>query len=39
MAAAIPGATFDVIPGAGHFLQEERGELIAANMLERMGPA
>lgn len=36
-AAEIPGATFDQIAGAGHFLQEERGAEIAAKMLERTG--
>jgi pimeloyl-ACP methyl ester carboxylesterase len=33
----IPGATFDVIAGPGHFLQEERGEEIAQKMLAYMG--
>ena len=33
-AARIPGATFDTIPGAGHFLQEEAGEEIAAKILK-----
>jgi len=34
-AAQVPRATFDAIEGAGHFLQEERGEQIAARMLAR----
>lgn len=38
-AAQIPGATFDIIQGPGHFLQEERGEEIAAKILERMARA
>jgi haloalkane dehalogenase len=29
----IPGARFRVIEGAGHFLQEEKGEIIAAEIL------
>jgi haloalkane dehalogenase len=29
MAARIPGASFQTIPGASHFLQEDRGEAIA----------
>jgi haloalkane dehalogenase len=33
----IPGAQFKVIEGAGHFLQEEKGETIAAEMLSFMG--
>jgi haloalkane dehalogenase len=32
----IPGARFKVIEGAGHFLQEEKGETIAAEMLSFM---
>jgi len=32
----IPGARFKVIEGAGHFLQEEKGETIAADMLSFM---
>jgi haloalkane dehalogenase len=32
----IPGAQFKVIEGAGHFLQEEKGEAIAAEMLSFM---
>ncbi len=36
MQALIPGAQFSVIEGAGHFLQEEKGELIAERMLEFM---
>lgn len=36
-AGLIPGATFDVISGPGHFLQEERGQEIAARMLHYMG--
>jgi len=32
----IPGARFKVIEGAGHFLQEEKGEAIAAEMLAFM---
>jgi haloalkane dehalogenase len=35
-AKLIPGATFDVIEGPGHFLQEERGEEIAKKMLGYM---
>jgi haloalkane dehalogenase len=31
----IPGATFQTIPGAGHFLQEEAGPEIAAAILAR----
>lgn len=34
--ALIPGAQFSVIEGAGHFLQEEKGEVIAERMLEFM---
>jgi haloalkane dehalogenase len=33
----IPGARFKVVEGAGHFLQEEKGEAIAAEMLSFMG--
>ncbi len=33
----IPGAQFKVIEGAGHFLQEEKGEAIATEMLSFMG--
>jgi len=33
----IPGAQFKAIEGAGHFLQEEKGETIAAEMLSFMG--
>jgi len=36
-ASLIPGATFDIIEGPGHFLQEERGEQIAKRMLAYMG--
>ncbi len=36
-AAQIPGATFDLIPGAGHFVQEEAGEEIVAKFLDRRG--
>lgn len=36
-AARIPGATFDAVAGAGHYPQEQRGEAIAAIMLNRMG--
>jgi haloalkane dehalogenase len=32
----IPGARFKVIEGAGHFLQEEKGEAIAAEMISFM---
>lgn len=35
-AGLIPGATFDIIEGPGHFLQEERGEEIAKKMLAYM---
>jgi haloalkane dehalogenase len=33
----IPGARFKVVEGAGHFLQEEKGEAIAAEVLSFMG--
>ena len=34
MAALIPGAgTAEIIAGAGHFLQEEKGEEIAARIV------
>jgi haloalkane dehalogenase len=33
----IPSAQFKVIEGAGHFLQEEKGETIAAEILSFMG--
>ena len=33
----IPGAQFKVIEGAGHFLQEEKGETIAAEILSFIG--
>ncbi len=36
MQAMIPGAQFSVIEGAGHFLQEEKGEIIAQRMLDFM---
>lgn len=36
MQALIPGAQFSVIEGAGHFLQEEKGEEIAERMLKFM---
>ncbi len=35
-ASEIPGATFDAIAGAGHFLQEEAGEEIASKMVEKI---
>jgi haloalkane dehalogenase len=35
-AGLIPGATFDIIEGPGHFLQEERGGEIAQKMLAYM---
>ena len=34
-AASLPGATFDAIPGAGHFVQEEAGEEIVDVLLAR----
>ena len=36
-AARIPGATFDAIPGAGHFVQEEAGPEIVETFLRRAG--
>jgi haloalkane dehalogenase len=36
-ARQLPGATFDIIKDAGHFLQEDAGPEIAARMLERFG--
>lgn len=33
---SIPGATFDTVEGAGHFLQESHGEQVAGVMLRRI---
>lgn len=36
-ATSLPGATFDTIPGAGHFVQEEAGAEIVSTYLARRG--